>query len=302
MLKYETAESKLRNSEVPLANTVLALQLLDRANLTSDQRSNVLTHVKIENTDTVYDDMKASLRLFKGSLVENNKAVKDDEEEEVNYNKNNYRSRSKSNQRIDKSNLRFDDQSFGRRDPQNQRRDSRERGRSRNRNQSQDRSAYFRRDRSKSRDYSQHRYGRSRSGNKYENVNLVFKESGNDAQIETEDNFDKMVVDSGTTKTVAGHQWMENYLDTLPPDEKNMIEKHSEQRFFRFGNSVRYPSNQEVVIPIKLGRLEEKLYISVVNAAIPLLIGKPDLKRFGFVIDFEEETVFTSSLAPNLPL
>ena len=99
-------------------------------------------------------------------------------------------------------------------------------------------------------------------------MNLVFKETGNDAQIETEDNFEKMVVDSGTTKTVAGHQWMENYLETLPPDEKNRIEKHSEQRFFRFGNSVWYPSNQEVVIPIKLGHLEEKCYVSVVNAAV----------------------------------
>ena len=72
LLRYETSESKLRNSEVPLANTVLALQLLDRANLNSDQRSNVLTHVKIEN---MYDDMKASLRLFKGSLVENLKKL-----------------------------------------------------------------------------------------------------------------------------------------------------------------------------------------------------------------------------------
>ena len=40
-------------------------------------------------------------RLQKWNNVETNKSVIDDEDEEVNYNKNNYRSRSKSNQRID---------------------------------------------------------------------------------------------------------------------------------------------------------------------------------------------------------
>ena len=34
---------------------------------------------------------------------------------------------------------------------------------------------------------------------------------------------------------------------------------------------------------------------SIVNASIPLLIGKPDPKRFGFVINFEDETVFITS-------
>ena len=55
---------------------------------------------------------------------------------------------------------------------------------------------------------------------------------GNDAKIETEDNLDKMIVDSGTTKTVAGARWMESYLESLPIDEKEKIENHDEERFF----------------------------------------------------------------------
>ena len=68
--------------------------------------------------------------------------------------------------------------------------------------------------------------------------------------------------------------------------------KEPEDRFFRFGNSVRYPSKEEVKIPIKLGKLETELHVSIVKASIPLLIGKPDLKRLGFIINFEDETVF----------
>ena len=88
ILRFETAESKVRNSAVPLPNVVLALQLIDTVNVTSDQRSNILTQVKMENTDTVYDEMKGALRLFKGNLVEDNIAVKNDKDEDVNYNKN----------------------------------------------------------------------------------------------------------------------------------------------------------------------------------------------------------------------
>ena len=104
-----------------------------------------------------------------------------------------------------------------------------------------------------------------------------------------------MIVDSGTTKTVAGELWMQKYLESLPEEERKEIKQEPENRFFRFGNSVRYPSKQEVKIPLKLGKLETFLHVSIVNASIPLLIGKPDLKRFGFVINFEDETVFITS-------
>ena len=80
----------------------------------------------------------------------------------------------------------------------------------------------------------------------------MFKEVGNDAEIETEENFARMIVDNGTTRTVSGAKWMDNFLQNMSPDERKKVEKHSENRFFRFGNSMRYPSNMEVTIPIKL--------------------------------------------------
>ena len=49
----------------------------------------------------------------------------------------------------------------------------------------------------------------------YESVNLIFKEVGDEANFETKENHGRMIVDSGTTKTVSGQSWMVNYLETL---------------------------------------------------------------------------------------
>ena len=110
------------------------------------------------------------------------------------------------------------------------------------------------------------------------------------------ENIDKMIIDCGTTKTVARKYCMENFLKTTEEERKKKIKYGTEKRFFRFGNSVRYPSKQEISIPIKLGQLESFLHVSVVDANIPLLLGRPDLKKLCLIINFENDTVFTSTL------
>ena len=103
-------------------------------------------------------------------------------------------------------------------------------------------------------------------------MNLVFKESGDEAKVATKDNHDRMIVDSGTTKTVSGEKWMKTYLASLTEEERDLVSEEDEERFFRFGNSVRYPSKKEVTIPIKMGKLESQLHVSIVDASVPLLI------------------------------
>ena len=125
-------------------------------------------------------------------------------------------------------------------------------------------------------------------------MDFIFKETGEEATLEVKENADNMIIDSGTTKTVAGKNWMKTYLEFLSDEEKEKIKTEPEERFFRFGNSARYPSKEEVKIPLKLGKLETFLNISLVDASIPLLVGKADLKRLGFVVNFEEETVFVT--------
>ena len=255
LLKFETVESKLKCSAVELPNLILALQLLESVDVTSDQRRSILVHVKIENLDTVYEDMKSSLRLLKGNLVEGNNK-QNETDDEVNFSRNDSFRRSRS-----KSKQRFEDRSFDRTFDKPRKRpetsNSRDRGRSRERNYSQDRGSYRRnsfnkdysRDRNnkgrdssfnRNRDYSKDRYNRGRKRKmSYESVNLIFKET------------DK--------------NWIKTYLEFLSDEEKEKIKTEPEERFFRFGNSARYPSKEEVKIPLKLGKLETFLNISLVD-------------------------------------
>ena len=302
LLRFETAESQLKSSAAEIPNIILALQLLESVGATSDQKRNIMVHVNLDNLDTVYDEMKTSLRLLKGNLVEDQSKAGD--EDEINFSKNDYLRRQRSRS---KSKPRFENRSF---DEENQGRDrttSRERGRSRERRFSQERSPHRNRSYSRQREYGKRDYSRDRyrGGEKkrsYENVNLVFKETGDEAKAATKDNHDRMIVDSGTTKTVSGEKWMKTYLESLSEEERSLVSEENEERFFRFGNSIRYPSTKEVTIPIKMGKLESQLHVSVVEASIPLLIGKPDLKKFGFIINFEDETVFTTRTFEMFPL
>ena len=47
-----------------------------RIDITRDQRRNILVNVKAENGETIYENMKKSIRLLKGSLVENHVETK----------------------------------------------------------------------------------------------------------------------------------------------------------------------------------------------------------------------------------
>ena len=308
LLKFETNESNLKCSATGLPKLILALQLVESMNISEDQRRNVMANVKIENHETIYDDIKTAIRLLKGSIVEGSKK----ENEDINYiaNKNRARSRSKSRQRS-KSNQRYQSRSFqnsddegsrGRDNYRNKRYD--DRGRSKDRQNRDRKGSTDRGYRNRDRSYSRNGYNR-RNDRRFEDVNLVYKEDPkvhDDVLKDIHDNLDKAVVDCGTTKTVAGKYWMDNFLEIAEKDLKENIKYRKENRFFRFGNSVRYPSRQEVSIPFKMGSLESVLHVSVVDANIPLLLGRPDLKKLGLVINFENDSVFTTKTLETFSL
>ena len=104
----------------------------------------------------------------------------------------------------------------------------------------------------------------------------------------------KLIIDSGATKSVVGAPWFKDFLLLLTNKESKELEYRRENRFFRFGNGVRYPSRQEVKLPITLGRLKTVLFVSIVDANIPLLVGAPDLKRLGLTVNFEKDRAYVS--------
>ena len=60
-----------------------------------------------------------------------------------------------------------------------------------------------------------------------------------------------MIVDSGTTKTVAGAKWMDTYMDSLPEEDNNEVKEEEGDRYFRFGNGLIVNFEDEAVLTTK---------------------------------------------------
>ena len=65
----------------------------------------------------------------------------------------------------------------------------------------------------RNRNYSRETYRGKDQKTSYESVNLVYKETGDDAEVASANNAERMIVESGTTKTVEGAKWMDTYMD-----------------------------------------------------------------------------------------
>ena len=76
-------------------------------------------------------------------------------------------------------------------------------------------------------------------------------------------------------------------MTALKVSKKEMIFEE-DNRNFKFGNNVLFPSTKQVSIPLELGSMKERVKVSIVDADIPLLLGRPDMDRLGFVIDFND--------------
>ena len=71
ILKYETMECNLKSSGINLSSLNLAIHLLETVNLSENQKRNIVSKVKFEDNDEVYDDVKKAIKLLEGSLVTN---------------------------------------------------------------------------------------------------------------------------------------------------------------------------------------------------------------------------------------
>ena len=91
----------------------------------------------------------------------------------------------------------------------------------------------------------------------------------------------KAVVDSGCPKTVSGKLWYSVYKDRLKELKGiDNIKTNEEKNFFRFGPSITYESTKNVELPIKIGSKDTFITVSLVNANVPLLIGKDYLTQW----------------------
>ena len=102
------------------------------------------------------------------------------------------------------------------------------------------------------------------------------------------------IVDTGCPKTVCGKVFMDSFLASK--GENVFVRRKYENENFKFGNGQVYTSNKSHEIELEIGEKKTKIWTSVIEADIPLLLGLDYLKLWGVVIDIEKENIFIKEI------
>ena len=99
------------------------------------------------------------------------------------------------------------------------------------------------------------------------------------------------LLDTGSSKTVCGKQWLSVYLDTLSLQDRRSVKRTDSTNQFRFGDGHVFHSMGTVYIPIYIGSRKIILCTDTVVCNVPLLLSRETLQRLDTTIDFRDNKV-----------
>ena len=294
LVEYEMLYSKLAEFQITLPEGVQAYFLLCAANVSEEKESLIRTTCG----DFTYDNMKNTIKMafndFSTSSENAPPAIKTEPVFSSNH-FNRGRGRGMSRGRGDyQGRGRGDYQSRGRGDYQ-----GRGRGPGRGR---------FSNNRSNPTDAEGNvlrcfRCGSSKHFSRECRANLSEKDSSNNNKNEESfisitlnasqvplnelmcDTVGMGILDTACTKTVAGKQWMEAYLDSLTDQDKDLVTISETTTNFCFGDGNAVKGLNCVKFPAVIGNKKVFFNANVVDSEIPLLISKQSMKKAGLKLD-----------------
>ena len=102
--------------------------------------------------------------------------------------------------------------------------------------------------------------------------------------------FNCAVLDTACSSTVCGGGWANCYLDSLDEETRNKVREFQSSTTFRFGNDETLKSIKRLEIPCTIAGEVRWLSTDVVSSEVPLLLGKPTMKKLGLKLDMENDT------------
>ena len=99
------------------------------------------------------------------------------------------------------------------------------------------------------------------------------------------------VIDSGCSKTVAGENWLNDYLATLSEKEANQIKYEDSEATFRFGDTDPVKSKGKALLPVIMGGKKVQLETEIVQSDVPLLLSKSTMKAAKAKQDYENDRI-----------
>ena len=99
------------------------------------------------------------------------------------------------------------------------------------------------------------------------------------------DSFNCAVLDSACSSTVCGEDWINCYLETLDKEHKKNVKTFKSKTWFKFGDGIKLQSLKKIRIPCEIAGTRCHIDTDVVSSDIPLLLGKPSMKRAQMTLD-----------------
>ena len=103
------------------------------------------------------------------------------------------------------------------------------------------------------------------------------------------DSLNCAVLDSACSSTVCGLDWLNCFLDTLTDDDLQKVVEEKSNMSFKFGDGSVVKSLKKVIFPAVLAGERCKIKTDVIDSDIPLLFGKPSMKKAKVKIDLEND-------------
>ena len=103
--------------------------------------------------------------------------------------------------------------------------------------------------------------------------------------------FNMALLDTGCTQSVCGEEWLSIYLKSLDKESRVGLKMDQSLRSFKFGDGKVVPSKGKIKLPIYLSGVKKNICVltNIVNENIPLLLGKPSLKKAGAVLKYNND-------------
>lgn len=115
---------------------------------------------------------------------------------------------------------------------------------------------------------------------KQEETILMIESRLNELCLVTREETNIALIDSACPTTVAGIEWVKNFIASMPEPKKQMIKMEDSSRVYKFGGGERRQSRGTVILPCTLDdKLDVAIKVEMIEADLPLLLGNTTLKK-----------------------
>ena len=316
---FETKYNRIKSTGTQMPEEILAYMLMKRAGLTHIEKMLILSRIDIEKKDTLFKDVKSSMKNILGKRLQN-KNTEDQlklepaylaQHEEALAAHGYYRNRSGT---YPSKNNKYQNKGQGYK-KQDKSYNQDKSGKSVNPKGNDGKTLLCRscgsfrhllakcpdsyENKKKSSAFVTEEIGSDESDCELANMHcepenidrfVLFTSDSDELSRFTSEAINAAALDTCCTTSVAGENWLRIYLESIPKDYKDKVQGPLKgEKWFQFGNQGVLKSKAKYILPATLGMTQTMIEVEIIDSDIPLLLSKAAMKKAGMTIYLSED-------------